>query len=174
MSNLMKFKNSNETFIVKPYSRAFSLIDQNGDNYFLSTKLLNKDKIKNEYNIPSIVQKCINRKFELRVTYLDGDFYCTKMLENKIEKFEIDSRMSLFDDNLRYEVYLLSNEYKKKLKKLMIHFELNFASMDILVDKNDNLYFLEINPFGQFMNYSLGNNFNLEKKIAKVLIKNNK
>lgn len=44
------------------------------------------------------------------------------------------------------------------------------GSIDIVVDKLDVYYFLEVNPIGQFKQVSSPCNYNLEEKIAKFLI----
>ena len=50
---------------------------------------------------------------------------------------------------------------------------LNFGSLDFIVDKNYNFYFLEINPVGQFGMTSTPNNYQIEKEVALILNKKN-
>lgn len=50
---------------------------------------------------------------------------------------------------------------------------LNTGSIDLIVDTQDNYYFLEINPVGQFGMVSQPCNYYLEKKVAEYLVQNN-
>ena len=43
------------------------------------------------------------------------------------------------------------------------------GSLDFMVDNNNTLHFLEINPIGQFGNVSFHGNYNCEFKIAEKL-----
>jgi len=48
---------------------------------------------------------------------------------------------------------------------------LESGSIDLILDKSGNIYFLEINPVGQFGMTSVPTNYYLEKKVAKEIRK---
>jgi glutathione synthase/RimK-type ligase-like ATP-grasp enzyme len=54
----------------------------------------------------------------------------------------------------------------------MLQLELTTASIDLIVDLNENYVFLEVNPDGQFGMISYPCNYYLEKEIANQLTKN--
>ena len=53
----------------------------------------------------------------------------------------------------------------------MTKLEYKTGSIDLLLDTENNYYFLEINPVGQFGMVSIPCNYNIEKKIAEYLYK---
>jgi pyruvate carboxylase len=65
--------------------------------------------------------------------------------------------------------YLLPKNIKNKIIKLMENCNLNTGSIDMIVDKDDNYIFLEINPVGQFGMVSIPCNYFLEREIALEL-----
>ena len=52
---------------------------------------------------------------------------------------------------------------------MLQHLDLNCASIDMIIDNNDNYIFLEINATGQFTYHSVFNNTYLDKEIALSL-----
>jgi hypothetical protein len=120
----------------------------------------------------SFFQQKIEAHYEVRVFYLDGDFYATAAI------FDTESRMadiknSYQEDFLHWNNYELPEDIKTKLDKLMKTVGLNTGSIDLLKSKDDNeYYFLEVNPGGQYSAPSDRSNYDLEKKIAQWLIKN--
>ena len=52
---------------------------------------------------------------------------------------------------------------------MLQHLDLNCASIDMIIDNNDNYVFLEINATGQFTYHSVFNNTYLDKEIALSL-----
>ncbi|WP_447951552.1 hypothetical protein [Chryseobacterium koreense] len=55
---------------------------------------------------------------------------------------------------------------------MIIELELATCSIDMIVNKDWEYYFLEINPVGQFGMISNPCNYFLEKKLAELLLKN--
>lgn len=65
--------------------------------------------------------------------------------------------------------FKLPASFENKLKLLCEHIGLNFCSIDVLLDRDYQLYFLEINPVGQFGMVSMPCNYHIEKIIAEKL-----
>lgn len=88
------------------------------------------------------------------------------------EKTKLDFRKydkSTPNRNIKFK---LPENYKKKLKNLMEYYSINTGSIDTLVEKNSNrLYFLEVNPVGQFGGLSFKSNEYIEKTIAEYIVK---
>lgn len=124
-----------------------------------------------DFFFPSLFQKSIDKNFEIRTFFLEGEFYSIAIFSQQDQRSKNDFRKYNFEVPVRESVYALPNTLKKKLFKLMQHFNLNSASLDLIKSMDGEYVFLEINPLGQFGMVSLPGNFYLEKKIAQTLIK---
>ena len=120
---------------------------------------------------PSLFMEYIEKKYELRVFFLNGECSTMAILSQNDSKTKIDFRKYNIEKPNRNESYLLPENIKNKIVKLMDAFQLKTGSLDIIVTPDDNFVFLEINPIGQFLNVSHTCNYNLEKKIALFLSK---
>ena len=61
-------------------------------------------------------------------------------------------------------------QVQDNLRTLLEKININCRSIDLIKGKDNNIYFLEINPVGQFAQVSTPGNFYLEKLIAEFLI----
>lgn len=153
--------------ITKPINEN-SIVPYDINTYF---KLLTKE-VSNEDNLKyslSYFQEKIDKKYELRVFYLDGETYSMAIFSQNNAKTNIDFRNYDTENPNRTVPYKLSNKMNEKIDNLMKLLGLNTGSIDILVDKNLNHYFLEVNPVGQFGMVSYPCNYNLEEKISNFL-----
>lgn len=116
---------------------------------------------------PSLVMEEIDKQFEVRSFYIDGAFFSMAILSQSNEDSKVDFRKAPPAAEFPYKLPI---ELESKLRKLYKHLNLNTGSADIIVDKNNQHIFLEINPVGQFGMTSIPCNYNLEEKIAKYLI----
>jgi D-alanine-D-alanine ligase-like ATP-grasp enzyme len=48
--------------------------------------------------------------------------------------------------------------------------QLDSGAFDFVVDQKNKIFFLEINPFGQFKQFSDQCNYKIEKHIAEILL----
>lgn len=121
----------------------------------------------------SLLQKEIKKKYELRIFYFKGKIYTMAIFSQMNE----DSYLDFRDVDVngphpnRMVPYNLSAEMAGKIRKLMRNLKLESGSIDIIVDKNNKYYFLEVNPVGQFNFVSEICNYNIEKDIANFLAK---
>ena len=125
----------------------------------------------NENFSPSIVQEKINKKYELRVFYLNGKCYSMAIFSQLDKQTETDFRKYNLENPNRNVPYKLPQNVENKIRKLMNLLDLNTGSIDIIVTKNNEYVFLEVNPVGQFGMVSQPCNYYLEKKIAEYLKK---
>jgi len=118
---------------------------------------------------PSLVQEYITKKYELRIFYLNGDFYSMAIFSQNNTKTEVDFRKYDRVKPNRRVPYKLPKNIEIKLDKLMKETKLNCGSIDMIVTPKLDYFFLEVNPVGQFGMVSYPCNYNLESKIAKYL-----
>jgi ATP-GRASP peptide maturase of grasp-with-spasm system len=129
----------------------------------------NFEKIPNTFP-PSLFQQKITKKYELRIFYLKGEFYPMAIFSQLDEQTATDFRKYNHQKPNRNVPFILPYEIQMKLKLLMDAFQLDTGSIDMVVDKNNDYYFLEVNPIGQFGMTSHPCNYYLEKRIAEHLI----
>lgn len=119
---------------------------------------------------PSMVQKQIDKQYELRIFFLEGKFYSMAIFSQESSATSVDNRKNFEAECMPRRVpFLLPEKIKKKLSNLMRELKLNTGSIDMIVTKSNEYYFLEVNPIGQFGMVSQPCNYYLEKKIAESL-----
>ncbi len=162
--NLLKNK---QEYIIKPFENCMHLMFR-GKSIGMKTTVINsyiKD-IPNEFP-PSLIQKRIDKKYELRIFFLMGKFFTAKICDEDLS--EVDHRINMIYLKGRFENFNLPTEIEYKLCKVLQEIGLNCASIDMIIDSNDEYFFLEINPTGQFTYHSYYNNTYLEKEVALAL-----
>jgi len=137
-------------------------------NYHWFTNQVDIDKCANEFSL-SLFQKLIDKEFELRIFFIENEFWCSAVLSQLNERTKIDVKNFDVENPNRVVPYKLPIEIKNKLIELMKKLRLNSGSIDMIVDKNGQYYFLEVNPVGQFEQVAIPCNFNIFKKIAEFL-----
>lgn len=113
---------------------------------------------------PSFFQTEIQREFEVRTYYLDGEFFSIKI-------FPFSQKIDIRDSflNCMYEKFNLPKDVEERLIKMMNKLELISGSIDLIKSKNGKYYFLEVNPNGQYDWVSQYGGYYLDKKIAYFL-----
>lgn len=123
---------------------------------------------------PSLLQSKVEKEYELRIFYLDGEFYPMAIFSQQDKQTEVDFRMYNWDTPNRNIPYVLPEDLKNKLHQLMQKLNLNTGSMDVIRGKDGGYYFLEVNPTGQFGMTSIPCNYSLHELVAKHLIEKDK
>lgn len=168
---LNKKINSQTKYITKCVSgETMNVFD--GFTIFNYSSILNKEEIKSNNFFPSLVQNYIQKKYELRIFYLDGNFHTMAIMSQNDKQTEVDFRVYNDEKPNRNVPFQLPKEIEIKLDKLMQRLNLNSGSIDMIVTPENEYVFLEVNPVGQFGMTSYPCNYNLEKKIAEYLINN--
>lgn len=139
--------------------------------YSTKTNLIdNISKIK-KYNISlSLFQEYIEKEYEIRIFFLNKQFYSCAIFSQQNPKTKVDFRN--YDENNPNKMvpYILEDSIKNKIINLMESLDLNLGSIDLLKALDGNYYFLEINPVGQYDFVSKRCGYYLDYKIAKYLI----
>jgi glutathione synthase/RimK-type ligase-like ATP-grasp enzyme len=168
---VVSFAKQYKSVACKPFS-SFMFYEENAvyknftENFFHSEIQLFPQNF-----VPRIFQQYIEKKYELRSFYFHGIFFTYAILTQNNPKTAIDLRNYDNDNPNRCIPFNLPAEYSTKLISLMKKLRLDTGSFDIIVDKNDDYYFLEVNPVGQFGFGSYACNRNIEEFIANKLIK---
>lgn len=169
------YSSNNFEIITKPIKNSLSyyeLIPPYRGSFATYTNTMKEKDVKKIPNTfaPSMLQKKLDKKFELRIFYLKGDFYTMAIFSQNNEKTAIDYRR--YDrKNPNYNVpFDLPQKIKIKITQFMNIIKLNTGSIDMIYTQDCKYYFLEVNPVGQFGIVSYSCNYNLENKIALELV----
>lgn len=160
--------------ITKPMSDVLYLFDKDEScrGYFSYTEELTPLMIEqsDEYLAPSFVQARVKKKFDVRVFYLDGQFYSMAILSQADFGTQTDFRRYSSVRLTRCIPFELPSDIETRLISLFRALNLNTGSVDLVVAESDEYFFLEINPVGQFGMMSQACNYHLEEKVALKLI----
>jgi ATP-GRASP peptide maturase of grasp-with-spasm system len=170
-SSLLTFSN-NQKVILKDLSVPFTFIEKQSV-YTTFGEIMDDIKIKNlpDSFFLSFFQEYIEKKYEIRVFYLNEKIFSMAIFSQRDSKTQVDFRKYNKKDPNRTVPYKLPISVEKKIVKLMKTLNLNTGSIDLLKSVNGKYYFLEVNPVGQFGMVSSPCNYNLDYEIASYLIK---
>ncbi|SHG47858.1 ATP-GRASP peptide maturase, grasp-with-spasm system [Chryseobacterium oranimense] len=161
---------TDKNLITKPISDAVTLFDDDS-HYMMYTSEVSEIK-KEGYIFPTKLQSKIDKKFELRIFYIDDVFYSMAIFSQNDHKTKVDFRNYNFKKSNRNVPYKLPVKIESSLKELVKELNLKTCSIDMIVSKDEEYYFLEINPVGQFGMVSQPCNYHLEEQMALYILKN--
>ncbi len=140
--------------------------------FSFKTHLLSKEDILNfeDCFFPSLFQGYVEKEYELRIFYLDGELYSMAIFSQLDEQTQVDFRRYNDEKPNRTVPYQLPDEEAQKICDLMQMLNLSTGSIDMIKTKDDQFVFLEVNPNGQFGMTSFPCNYHLEQKVAQHLI----
>ncbi|MDL2312669.1 hypothetical protein LJC68_07320 [Bacteroidales bacterium OttesenSCG-928-B11] len=123
-----------------------------------------------EHFFVSLFQEEIEKELELRVLYIDGICYAMAIFSQENSQTKTDYRRYDYENENRMELFRLPQNINEAIVLFMNLMNLQTGSLDLILDKNGDYIFLEVNPSGQ---YDLFNNSNIQpdKLIAQHLIK---
>ncbi len=168
---LENFIESNKTIVQKTFNHFYFHDSVKNESHYIFAKLVNDIEQRPNCFDTSFFQEYIDKKYEIRAFFWDNKFYSMGIFSQNDTKTKIDFRdYNLKKPNRRVPIDLPTG-LSIKLEKLMNQLGLETGSIDILVTKDNSYYFLEVNPIGQFGMVSYPCNYQIEKIIAKSLIK---
>lgn len=157
-------------FISKPINEnlAFEIDDVSINNSTARITLSMLEDIKHNYYL-SLLQKYEEKYIEIRTFFLLDEIYSMAIFSQQNNKTKLDYRNYDNDFPNRNVPYKLPDELENKIRNFMKEINLNCGSLDLILNKNNEYIFLEVNPVGQFGMVSYPCNYSLEKRIAKKL-----
>lgn len=157
--------NMSHPYITKAVSEMKPIIIE-GDLYLNYTHALDLNSIHNkkENIIPSLIQRKIDCLYEIRVFFFEKQIWA-------IATFDfsggVDIR-NIKEKDKKYLPFVLPPELKRRILKLAKKLDLKCGTVDLL-KSDEEYYFLEVNPLGQFHQVSHYGNYQIEKYIADLL-----
>lgn len=170
---LQNFYNDVNRVITKPISEVTYFDNSEGQLYTMQTKEVTNQNVKSLDSMfhPSLFQELIEKKYEIRSFYLNKKFYSMAIFSQTREESKIDFRNYSFSHPDRMTPFKLPSNIEKKLRKVISKIGMTSCSIDMVQSDKNELFFLEINPVGQFGMVSSPCNYYLEKKVANELKK---
>ena len=165
------FEKNNSRCITKGVQDVMSFLIED-KSYFYCTNVVNKKDIEEMDTsfFPSLLQENVNKRYELRIFYIAGEFYSMAIFSQQDEQTQVDFRNYNDKKPNRNVPYQLPVEIETKLDKFMKKMQLNTGSIDMIVTSDYQYVFLEINPVGQYDMVSVPCNYYLHERIANYLI----
>jgi len=148
-----------------------SLSEQDGESSYANytSTLPATSEIGSEF-FPSLIQEEIVPLYEVRSFFFVDQFFSMAIFSSRSNSSIRDYRdnENCYNTELPYK---LPAEVKNKLKALFSSLKLKTGSVDLMVDSTGTHIFLEINTEGQLDWMSYECNYQIEKYIAKTLIR---
>lgn len=164
------FNEKNGCIINKSIKDCFTLVLDN-TSYFNPTSEINAElfqKMSHSF-FPSLVQPRLDKAYELRIFFMKDLFYSMAIFSQNDSQTKVDYRRYNYTKPNRTVPYKLPDHIKGKIIHLMKVLDLDTGSVDMIVTKNGDYIFLEVNPVGQFGAVSSGCNYYIEKQIYEFL-----
>ncbi|KXH79556.1 grasp-with-spasm system ATP-grasp peptide maturase [Chryseobacterium kwangjuense] len=140
-------------------------VSENTDGMLYTAIIDQKEK---EQFFISFFQEKIEKDFEIRTFYFNGECFSMAIFSQNDDQTKTDFRKYNNKKPNRNVRYSLSNSLEKKIHSLMKKLNLNCGSLDFM-KSGSKYYFLEVNPVGQFANVAYHCNYPLFQKIADYL-----
>ncbi len=99
---------------------------------------------------PGIYQRYIDKVLDVRVTIIGGQLFAIQMQQSNGEAY-LDWRPHSCDENMRTTVFNVSATLETKLRDMMQRLGIVFGCVDLVVDRQGEIYFLEVNQAGAFL-----------------------
>ncbi len=139
-----------------------------GGENLLSTHIIDEDSLECIHDIeycPMIFQPYIEKEYELRIVYLDGEFFIGKINNSE----HTDWRIAQGD--YFWSAYVLPEAVEANLASMMKEMGLYIGAIDMIRSRDGNYYFLEVNPQGEWGMLQKELDFPIAERIADNLIK---
>lgn len=156
-------KHAQKKLITKQLSDNFR-IQEDKISYGVGTRIVSSVP---NFFFYSLFQTRIERLCELRVFYLNNQFFPAAIF---VDDHLPDSRsLRLGGNRARIVPFMLPDEVLHALSELTAKVNVNCGSIDMILDKEGNYFFLEINPVGQYDYIEIACNYPISKLIADSL-----
>lgn len=144
--------------------------DWNINMHLTTASVDSNDITKSKKGLPVLFQQYIDKKYELRIFYLKGQFFSMAIFSQQNEKTKLDYRNYDKDKTNRNVPYKLPNEIERKLDAFMKAINMNCGSIDMIYTPEGKYIFLEVNSIGQYQWLESNCNYSISKNIAEMLI----
>lgn len=148
------------------------MFDAGGETYALYTSLVSAGEIDRlpPRIFPSLVQEAVEKRWEVRVFYLDGECFPMAIFSQEDAQTQVDFRIYNHAAPNRTVPYRLPPPVEAGVHALMAALGLETGSVDLIRTPDGRHVFLEVNPVGQFAMVAEPCNYPLYRRVAEYLI----
>lgn len=159
----------NEKCSAKAVAKLHGVLSKNmsGEN-MVSTMIISQSNIENLSDViysPMIFQPYIEKEYELRIVYLDGEFFAGKINNSENADWRVTQ------ENYFWSVDQLPQDIEMNLTSMMKEMGLYFGAIDMIKSTDGAYYFLEVNPQGEWGMLQKELGFPVAERIADHLLK---
>jgi hypothetical protein len=126
---------------------AYGVSNEQGFRLPLTTILPSDFPLQSVALAPNMFQPYIDKAFELRCVVMGDRMFAARLNSQKDDLTRTDWRAG----NPQHEIFDLPEHIRAAIRRLMASFEINFASMDMIVTPSGEFVFLDLNPNGQWL-----------------------
>lgn len=168
---LQRFKDETGRIITKALGEATSLPLADGEHLMYTAEVEQGliDKIP-DYFFPSLFQELLEKRYELRIFFLNGKCYPMAIFSQMDDQTSLDFRRYNETKPNRTVPYHLPDSIAAMICLLMSELQMDIGSIDFVRTRDGRFVFLEVNPIGQFGMVSYPCNYYLERRVAEHLI----
>jgi len=117
---------------------------------------------------PTFFQQLVNKSSDVRITVVDGEYHAVELIAKDADGTQrCDIRRNNMAD-VEYREITLPTAIHEKVSRMMSHYNLRFAAIDMVVATTGEWYFLEVNPNGQWAWLDLDGNSNIAGSFVKA------
>jgi len=164
------FVRGHQRAVIKPLTSP--LINRGAHAEYVYATVVDEEALRQrEYAIrhaPVIFQEFVTKLRDIRVTVIGREVYAVAIESQEDAASLVDFRRG-FVENLRHIVWTLPSKTEELCRRLTYCLKLNFSTIDFAEHLDGSLYFLEINPNGQFGWLTHKTDLPLYDKIAALL-----
>lgn len=138
--------------IVKPLGRAYIERPEGDNDSLIYTNTVSEcdlHDLADLANCPTLFQQAILKRSDVRITFVDGAIHAVELIARDHGHQRCDIRRNNMVD-VAYHPIHLPDEVSSKLRRLVSHYRLRFAAIDMAVAEDEKWYFFEVNPNGQW------------------------
>ena len=149
-SKSLEFSKKNKNCIFKPLKSGLINESIDGGKVLFTTRVDTYfiDNIESHRGMPLYLQEEIEKDSDIRVTIVGSRVFSAKISSQDSKVSKVDWRKS--ESMLSHNSIEIPKEIEKKCLLLCAKFNLDFAAIDFVLDKQGQFWFLEINPNGQW------------------------
>lgn len=142
------YDTNNASCIIKPIKSGL-IEDENKAKVVFTNLLKDRPTLKEQIEfVPNYLQSHIEKKYDVRVIAVGEKVFATLIHSQGNHETQVDWRRG--ENILQHSKYELPNDIKEKCVELLKLLNLRFGAIDFILDTNQDLVFLEINPNGQW------------------------
>ncbi|RPE05580.1 ATP-grasp ribosomal peptide maturase [Chitinophaga lutea] len=160
------YDDHNGDVVVKLHGALSKTMDGRGD-FFPTTRLRKEDvpMLESLSACPMILQQYIPKDRELRIVYVDGEFFTGSLRAPDTTDWRTASTTII-----QWEPFVLPPAQEEKITRLMQLLGLPFGAIDMIVQPDGQYVFLEVNPQGEWGMLQKYLGFPIAETIAEKLV----